>query len=86
VRCRVLVRLRSLPVQRVTVVYIVLGAAAAVSAWYVDVHLRPWKPCPSCNGRTRTRGSRPAAYGKFRCRRCGGKGEVRRWGAPGEGN
>lgn len=64
-----------------TVVYIVLGAVAAVGAWYADVRLRPWKPCPSCNGRTRTKGSRRTAYGKFRCRRCGGKGEVRRIGA-----
>lgn len=64
------------------VALIVLGAVVvAGGAWYIDVRLRPWKPCPWCNGRTRTRGSRPAAYGKFRCRRCGGKGEVRRRGA-----
>jgi len=66
----------------VTVVVLLLAALViGVAVWYVDVRLRPWKPCPRCNGRKRTRGSRPAAFGKYTCRRCGGKGEVRRVGA-----
>jgi len=64
-----------------TVVVLLLAAAAGVVAWYVDVRLRPWKPCPRCGGRKRTRGSRPTAFGKFSCRRCGGRGDVRRVGA-----
>lgn len=63
------------------VLVLLLAAVAAAAAWYVDVRLRPWRPCRWCNGRKRTRGSRPKAYGKFTCRRCGGKGEVRRLGA-----
>lgn len=60
---------------------VLLLVAVAVGAWYVDVRLRPWKPCPKCGGRKRTRGSRPRAWGEFRCRRCGGTGKVRRFGA-----
>jgi DnaJ-class molecular chaperone len=62
-------------------VLLLLAALVAAGAWYVDVRRRPWKPCPWCGGRKRTRGSRPTAYGKFTCRHCGGKGEVRRVGA-----
>jgi DnaJ-class molecular chaperone len=58
------------------VVYVLLAALVTGGAWYVDVRLRPWKPCPSCHGRKRT-----TAYGKHHCRRCGGSGEVRRVGA-----
>jgi DnaJ-class molecular chaperone len=64
-----------------TVVYVVLGAVVAGGAWYVDLRWHPWKPCRSCHGRTRNAGSRPAAWGDHHCRRCGGKGKVRRIGA-----
>ena len=64
-----------------TALVIVLAALVIGGGWYVDVRLRPWKPCPRCGGRKRTRGSRPTAFGKYSCRRCGGKGEVRRVGA-----
>ena len=62
-------------------VIVVLVALVIAGGWYIDVRRRPWKPCRWCNGRTRTKGSRPKAWGKYRCRHCGGKGEVRRWGA-----
>jgi DnaJ-class molecular chaperone len=65
----------------VTVLLPALIVLAVVIGWYVDVRLRPWKPCPWCGGRRRTRGSRPKAYGKYTCRHCGGKGELRRAGA-----
>jgi DnaJ-class molecular chaperone len=68
----------------VIVALILLAALVTAGGWYIDVRWHPWRPCPSCGGRTRNKGSRPAAYGKHNCRRCGGKGEVRRWGAPGE--
>lgn len=64
-----------------TVLWLVLAALVIGGGWYVDVRWHPWKPCPSCHGRTRNAGSRPSAYGKHHCRRCGGKGEVRRIGA-----
>lgn len=60
-------------------VVVVVGAVAAV-AWWVDVHRRPIRRCPSCNGTKRNTGSSTSIrWGT--CRKCGGKGEVRRFGA-----
>ena len=76
-RYRVLVRLRSLPVQRVTVVYIVLGAAGLVGAQLVRAQLFPFKRCPRCGGTKRVKG-----MGGFKiCTRCDKDGKVRRVGA-----
>jgi hypothetical protein len=60
---------------------VVLAAAIAVTAWWVDVQRHPIRRCPSCNGSKRNSGN-AKRWGT--CRRCGGKGEVRRFGARGE--
>jgi hypothetical protein len=55
-----------------------IGAVAGVW-WLFDVRWHPVRPCPRCSGSGRNWGSDPRAWGI--CRRCGGKREVRRWGA-----
>lgn len=57
---------------------VVLAAAVAVAAWWVDVQRHPVRRCPSCNGSKRNSGN-AKRWGT--CRRCGGTGEVRRFGA-----
>ena len=59
---------------------VVLVAAIAVVAWWVDIQRHPIRRCPSCNGSKKNAGSSSLRWGT--CRRCGGKGEVRRFGAP----
>ncbi len=51
-----------------------------IVGWSFDVRYRPNRQCPSCKGSKKNRGSTELRWGT--CRRCGGKGEVRRWGAP----
>lgn len=63
--------------------WVVLIAVVVVAWWYVDLRFRPMKKCPACKGaRTRPGTLLAGTYGY--CTRCGGKGEVRRWGAPRE--
>jgi len=57
----------------------VLIALFLLGWWIRDVRRHPVRPCPSCGGSKRNAGSRSTAWGI--CGRCGGKGEVRRWGA-----
>jgi hypothetical protein len=60
---------------------VLIVAAVALIGWWVDVQRRPIRRCPSCKGSKRNSGS-SQRWGT--CRRCGGKGEVRRLGAPSE--
>ena len=63
--------------------FVVLAGAVAGVAWWVDVARRPIRRCPSCKGTKRNTGnSTSLTWGT--CRRCGGKGEVRRFGARGQ--
>jgi DnaJ-class molecular chaperone len=57
---------------------VLLVVAVVVVGWLVDVRRRPIRRCPSCNGTKKN--SSGSIWGP--CRRCGGKGEVRRFGAP----
>jgi hypothetical protein len=60
--------------------FVVIVAVVVIIAWWVDVQRRPIRRCPSCKGRKRNSSS-PLRWGT--CRRCGGKGELPRRGAPG---
>jgi DnaJ-class molecular chaperone len=60
--------------------FLVIAGAVAVGAWWVDVRRHPVRRCPSCNGSKKNTGSSGKRWGT--CRRCKGKGEVRRFGAP----
>jgi DnaJ-class molecular chaperone len=60
---------------------VVIIVAVVVIAWWVDVRRHPIRRCPSCKGTKRNAGSTSLRWGT--CRRCDGKGEVRRRGAPG---
>ena len=60
---------------------LVLIAVVALVALWVDVQRHPIRRCPSCKGTKKNGGSTALRWGT--CRRCGGKGEVRRRGAPG---
>jgi DnaJ-class molecular chaperone len=59
---------------------LVLAAIVVVVGWWVDVQRRPIRRCPSCDGSKKNAGDGSRYWGT--CRRCGGKGEVRRLGAP----
>ncbi len=59
---------------------VVLVAAVAIVAWWIDMQRHPIRRCPSCSGSKKNAGSTSQRWGI--CRRCGGKGEVRRFGAP----
>ena len=54
-------------------------AAVVVAGWYVDVRWHPVRRCPSCGGSKKNWGSDTRRWGT--CRRCGGRGDVRRFGA-----
>jgi DnaJ-class molecular chaperone len=58
---------------------VVIVGAVAVTAWWLNVQRHPIRRCPSCNGSKRNAGSNSDRWGN--CRRCGGKGELRRFGA-----
>jgi hypothetical protein len=58
---------------------VVLIGAAIVVAWWLSVQHHPIRRCPSCKGSKKNAGSTSERWGT--CRRCGGKGEVRRFGA-----
>jgi DnaJ-class molecular chaperone len=60
---------------------VVIVAIVVIAGWWLDVRRHPIRRCPSCNGSKRNT-SNSQRWGT--CRRCGGKGEVRRFGAPGE--
>ncbi len=59
---------------------VVLIAIVGVVWWWLDVHRHPIRRCPSCKGSEKNAGSTTLRWGT--CGRCGGKGEVRRLGAP----
>jgi DnaJ-class molecular chaperone len=59
---------------------LLIVAVIAVGVWWVDVKIHPIRRCPSCGGSKRN-SSNPARWGT--CRRCSGKGEVRRFGSQG---
>ena len=61
---------------------VVIAVAVAVTAWWIDVHRHPVRQCPSCKGSKKSGGSNSRRWGT--CRRCKGKGELRRFGAPEE--
>jgi hypothetical protein len=59
-----------------------VGIAVILGYLLRDVRRYPRVPCPACGGTGRRYSSwNPRASGP-RCRRCGGKGYVRRRGAP----
>jgi DnaJ-class molecular chaperone len=62
---------------------LLIVAVIAVGAWLVNVRLYPIRRCPSCGGSKRN-STNANRWGT--CRRCSGKGEIRRFGsrAPGE--
>jgi len=57
--------------------FLIIIAAVVIFVWWLDVHRRPIRQCPACNGSKRNSGGE--RWGS--CRRCGGSGEVRRFGA-----
>jgi DnaJ-class molecular chaperone len=65
-------------------VIVVIIALVIAGAWWVDMRVHPFRRCPKCDGRRRNPGSSKTYWGY--CSRCGGRGEVRRFGAPGASN
>ncbi len=64
------------------VLLILIVAAGAWIYWRFDVRQHPYRPCSRCNGKRTNAGSTSRAWGL--CRKCGGRGSVRRLGAPKE--
>jgi len=62
--------------------FVIIIALAAAGLWWLEVHIHPVRRCPRCNGIRYGHGGTAPRWGP--CRRCGGKGFVRRFGAPGE--
>ena len=58
---------------------VVLIAAVIVGLWWFTVQRHPIRRCPSCKGSKKNAGSNDQRWGI--CRRCGGKGEIRRFGS-----
>jgi DnaJ-class molecular chaperone len=58
---------------------VVIVAAIAVAGWWIDVHRHPMRSCPSCKGSKKNTSSNGQRWRT--CRRCAGKGAVRRFGA-----
>ena len=58
---------------------VVLVFIVAIVLWWFDVQRHPIRRCPSCRGSKKNLGSTARRWGT--CGRCGGKGEVRRFGA-----
>ena len=57
-----------------------LLVAAGAAWWLASRWLWPYRPCPRCQGhRGRNAGSTASRWGK--CPRCGGSGELMRFGA-----
>jgi DnaJ-class molecular chaperone len=61
------------------VVVIIVVVVAAL--WWSTMQRHPIRVCPSCKGSKKNSGSTDQRWGT--CRRCGGKGEVRRFGSKG---
>ncbi len=59
-------------------VVLIIGAAVVVG-WWATTQRYPIRKCPSCKGSKKNAGSNSERWGT--CRRCGGKGEVRRLGS-----
>jgi DnaJ-class molecular chaperone len=59
---------------------LVIVAGVAVVAWWAELQRHPIRQCPSCKGSKKNTGSISSLrWGT--CRRCGGTGETRRFGA-----
>ena len=58
---------------------VVIIALVVAGLWYFDVQRHPVRRCPRCSGSKHNGGSTESRWGI--CGRCGGKGEVRRFGA-----
>jgi DnaJ-class molecular chaperone len=57
---------------------LVIAGAIAITVWWIDVRLHPIRRCPWCHGSKHNVGSGTRRWGT--CPRCGGEGEVRRFG------
>jgi hypothetical protein len=57
---------------------VVLVVIVVIVVWWIDVRWHPVRRCPSCKGSKRNTGSTATRWGT--CGRCGGTGEVRRFG------
>lgn len=62
---------------------LVILVIIAVGAWWIDLRIHPIRRCPSCGGSKRN-ATNAKRWGP--CRRCGGKGEIQRFGARSTGN
>jgi hypothetical protein len=58
---------------------LVLIAIVVIGGWWFSLQRHPIRRCPSCKGSKKNAGSTSLRWGT--CGRCGGKGEVRRFGA-----
>jgi hypothetical protein len=59
-------------------VILVVIVAVVFVYWWATVRHHPIRKCPSCKGGKKNAGSNEERWGL--CGRCGGKGEVRRFG------
>jgi hypothetical protein len=61
---------------------LLIAAAAYWCYWRVGLKYHPYRSCSRCNGRRTNAGSSSRTWGL--CRKCGGRGTQRRYGAPKE--
>jgi hypothetical protein len=66
------------------VLLILLVAGGIWIYWRFDVSHHPYRPCSHCGGRRTNAGSRSRSRAWGLCRKCGGRGTQRRYGAPKE--
>jgi DnaJ-class molecular chaperone len=59
--------------------FVVIVGIIVIGIWQLSVRRHPVRRCPSCKGSKHNAGSTDSRWGI--CRRCGGKGEIRRLGA-----
>jgi hypothetical protein len=56
-----------------------LVALVVLVGWWLSVERHPYRQCPACKGGRKNAGSSSGRWGV--CGRCGGRGNVRRFGA-----
>ena len=57
------------------ILLVIVIALVVLGAYWVDVRINPWHPCPRCSGsKSHKSRLRPGAYG--RCHKCKGSGQA----------
>jgi DnaJ-class molecular chaperone len=62
------------------IAWLIAAVFVVFLGWLIDLRWHPMRRCPRCDGAKTSIGSSRERWGT--CGRCGGEGEVRRFGAP----